>query len=68
MEPDFKKGEVYLLYNKARNNIGFPLKEEVLEAVRELIETEDLYQGYLFWDMKINNLPLRHTAMRISLC
>ena len=52
---NFKKGEVYLLYNKARNNIGFPLKEEVLEAVRELIETEDLYQGYLFWDMKINN-------------
>ena len=52
---NFKKQEVYLLYNKARNNIGFPLKKEVLEAVRELIETEDLYQGYLFWNMKTNN-------------
>lgn len=52
---NFKKQEVYLLYNKARNNIGFPLNTEVLNAVKKLIETEEIIDGKLFWNKRMNN-------------
>ena len=52
---NFKKEEVYLLYNKARNNIGFPLKTEVIEAVKKLIDEEEIIDGKLFWNKKTNN-------------
>lgn len=52
---NFKTNEIYLLYNKARNNIGFPVGQEVMDEVKKLTETEELHEGYLFWNEATNN-------------
>lgn len=52
---NFKTKEIYLLYNKARNNIGFPVGDELLDLIAKLIQEEELHEGYLFWDKRINN-------------
>ena len=52
---NFKKNEIYLLYNKARNNIGFPVSVDVMNEVKNLIETQEIHDGYLFWNKRTNN-------------
>lgn len=52
---NFKKNEIYLLYNKARNNIGFPVPDELINAIKKLIETQEIHEGKLFWNKRTNN-------------
>ena len=52
---NFKNNEIYLLYNKARNNIGFPVSVDVMNEVKNLIESEEINDGYLFWNKRTNN-------------
>lgn len=52
---NFKTKEIYLLYNKARNNIGFPVDDRTLKIIKKLIDEEELVDGYLFFNKKTNN-------------
>lgn len=52
---NFKKNEIYLLYNKARNNIGFPVPQELMDIIKELIDTQEIIDGKLFWNKRMNN-------------